>query len=80
MAQTRGIQVMLANCTDVDTELHTGEVAEWCSFMALDVPERKMAGAAFTAIIGTACTLLYIVCGVLGRVPSQKNAAAVPPT
>jgi len=80
IAQTRGIEVMLANCTDADTELHPAEIAEWCSFMALDVPERKMAGAAFTAIIGTACTLLYIVCGVLGRVSPQQNAAAVPPS
>ena len=80
MAQIRGNQFMLANCTDVDPELHTGEIAEWCSFMALDVTERKMAGVAFTAIIGTACILLYIICGVLGRVSPQKDAAAVPPT
>jgi hypothetical protein len=83
VAQTRGVEAMITNCTDADIlapELSTHEIAEWCSFMALDVPERKIAAVVFTAIIGSACILLYILCGVLEQASLSTKRAPVPPT
>jgi hypothetical protein len=82
VAQTRGIEAMVDNCTDTGMEGHyTRGHVDWCSFMALDVPARKTAGAMFTAIIAAACVLLYILCGVLGHKSSlDTNRRPVPPT
>lgn len=83
IAQTRGIEAMITNCTDADmlaSEIHADEIAEWCSFMALDVPERKIAAATFTTIIAAACTLLYILCGAMEHASVSTNRAPVPPT
>lgn len=91
VAQTRGQAFFYQTSCLNSTSAREGH-PDWCSFLPIDVPERKIAGQVFTAIISGTCLLMYILCGAsrqtnnLGRLIGQtdplfaERLKPVPPT